>query len=87
MSVTTVECPQCGTRMAADWRARHVCPRGMHGRSQDVEPPAPWSLAMARRRAADGASVAAPKMLRDADGTPLPWSSALAARDRSEVRR
>ena len=84
MSVTTVQCRHCKTTMAADWRDRHVCPRRMRDASWDGEAPAPWSLALAQRRAASGAPAAAPQVLRDSDGTPMPWSSAL--RDRSEVR-
>lgn len=84
MSVTTVQCRQCGTRMAADWLGRHVCPRRMHERTSDGEPPAPWSLALAKRRAASGAPATAPQAMHDSDGVPMPWSSAM--RDRSEVR-
>lgn len=86
MSVPLVQCRQCGTRMAADWRARHVCPRRVQDRPQDGEPPAPWSIALARRRAASGASTTAPQMLRDSDGTPRPYATALAARRIAEGR-
>jgi hypothetical protein len=70
MGMKIVQCADCGTRMAESWRPKHVCHR------RNGEPPAPWSLALARRRAA----APAQKVLRDADGTPMGWSTALAAR-------
>jgi hypothetical protein len=54
--------------------------RGAGGpRTRNGEVPRPYSEALEMRAAAAG-TPPAPKLLRDADGTPMPWSSALAAR-------
>jgi hypothetical protein len=91
---TNVQCRYCGTTTTEDLLESHVaerCPRrtptrtrndvaalrssGVH-RQRNGEPPTPYLNALEMR----GACAAAPRVLRDADGVPLPWSSALAAR-------
>jgi hypothetical protein len=98
MSVNTVECRHCGTKTTADLLESHIaerCPRhrptrtrndvaalrnsGAH-RQRSGEPPTPYTNALEMR----GACAAVPKVLRDADGVPLPWTSNLAARRAAE---
>lgn len=67
--------------------ARQDVPRtvtAMHDRQRNTEPPRPYSNALELRIAAAGTPQAATKVLRDEDGVPKPWSSALAARRAAE---
>jgi hypothetical protein len=59
--------------------------RTAHDKQRNGEPPRPYSRALEVRSAAD-THAAAPNVLRDADGVPKPWSSALAARRVAEGR-
>ena len=70
--------------------ARQDVPRtvtAMHDRQRNTEPPRPYANALEVRGAAAGTPHAASlQVLRDADGVPKPWSSALAARRAAEGR-
>lgn len=81
-------CPQRRpTRARNDVAAMRSAGAARPGVPRTGEPPTPYSDALEVRAAAAGMPHAGPlQVLRDADGVPKPWSSALAARAALEGR-